>query len=148
MKRLSAKPERPEDYRQMLLGEKAELLARLGAPSDAQDRTERVSEEDQPLLVHDEFVSSRLNSLDYERLKKIDSVLHRFESGEYGVCESCGDPISAKRLRAIPWATQCLACQERSSAAESGEFATSAPQWPDQSMSSDAWPDEAPTPCA
>jgi DnaK suppressor protein len=34
-------------------------------------------------------------------------------TGEYGVCAECGTAISPTRLRAIPDATTCVACQER-----------------------------------
>ena len=31
----------------------------------------------------------------------------------YGICLECDEPISAKRLEAVPWARYCVACQER-----------------------------------
>jgi DnaK suppressor protein len=34
--------------------------------------------------------------------------------GTYGICLCCEDPISVKRLQAVPWAELCLGCQERS----------------------------------
>jgi DnaK suppressor protein len=36
----------------------------------------------------------------------------RIDDGTYGACERCGQPIGEERLRAIPWATRCLADQE------------------------------------
>jgi DnaK suppressor protein len=33
------------------------------------------------------------------------------DRGAYGVCESCGGPIGAERLAAVPEATRCIACQ-------------------------------------
>jgi DnaK suppressor protein len=30
----------------------------------------------------------------------------------YGVCLECEEPISQKRLDAVPWAKYCVTCQE------------------------------------
>jgi DnaK suppressor protein len=48
-----------------------------------------------------------------EILAAIDGALARMEEGTYGICQSCGRPISADRLEAIPWATRCIDCQRR-----------------------------------
>lgn len=34
------------------------------------------------------------------------------DSGNYGRCEDCEEPIASARLRAIPWARCCVRCQE------------------------------------
>jgi RNA polymerase-binding protein DksA len=44
-------------------------------------------------------------------LKRIDQALKRIEAGSYGICEQCGKPIKKTRLRAMPSAGLCLACQ-------------------------------------
>ncbi|MDR1768193.1 MAG: TraR/DksA family transcriptional regulator [Propionibacteriaceae bacterium] len=36
-----------------------------------------------------------------------------FESGQYGWCENCGNPIGKDRLLVFPRATMCLACKRR-----------------------------------
>jgi RNA polymerase-binding transcription factor len=41
------------------------------------------------------------------------SALTRIKEGAYGFCESCDEPIAAKRLDALPWARLCLSCQSR-----------------------------------
>ena len=46
-------------------------------------------------------------------LSQIESALQRITDGTYGVCESCGGPISAERLAALPYAVRCVACAER-----------------------------------
>ena len=35
----------------------------------------------------------------------------RFEQGRYGRCVECDDPIAPARLRALPFALRCLACE-------------------------------------
>jgi DnaK suppressor protein len=37
----------------------------------------------------------------------------RIDAGTYGVCESCGQPISKARLQAFPRATLCVTCKQR-----------------------------------
>ena len=40
------------------------------------------------------------------------AALHRIREGTYGICAECEEPISAKRLAAVPWAALCIHCQE------------------------------------
>jgi DnaK suppressor protein len=47
-----------------------------------------------------------------ETLHKIDEALARLEEGAYGNCFECGEPISPKRLRALPFAVRCKDCEE------------------------------------
>ena len=47
-------------------------------------------------------------------LKLIDRALADIEAGRYGICGECEEPIAAKRLRALPFATRCVECQARS----------------------------------
>lgn len=37
-----------------------------------------------------------------ERLTEVEHALAKFQTGRYGVCEQCGQPIPAARLRALP----------------------------------------------
>ena len=46
-------------------------------------------------------------------LAEIDAALERIDAGTYGTCRTCGQPISAERLEAIPYATQCIDCKRR-----------------------------------
>ena len=45
-------------------------------------------------------------------LTQVGAALRRMEDGEFGVCVECEEPISPKRLAAVPWAAYCLRCQE------------------------------------
>ena len=100
-------------YRQILLGQKQEALAGLGAKAHALSKTERICEEDQAQHSLDEAVSMRLNGLEYTQLRRIQEALDRLQLGEYGICFSCEEPIPAKRLKALPSAQYCVTCQER-----------------------------------
>lgn len=46
-------------------------------------------------------------------LAQIDRALEDLEAGRYGTCRDCEEPISEKRLKVMPFATRCVACQAR-----------------------------------
>jgi len=73
----------------------------------------RVAEEDQAQITHDEFVSLRLNRLDYLQLRMIEAALDRLNSGDFGTCLGCEEPIPAKRLNALPWRATASAARNR-----------------------------------
>lgn len=54
-----------------------------------------------------------LRSRDRERklIKKIDEIINKMETGDYGYCEGCGVEIGLKRLEARPTATLCIDCK-------------------------------------
>ena len=110
-----------ETYRQMLLEKRDQVVSGLGVKFDTLARMGRVAEEDQAQISHDEFVSLRLNSLDYGQLRMVEEALDRVESGDFGICLACEQPIPAKRLQALPWARYCVECQETIGAIEKEE---------------------------
>jgi len=97
---------RREEIRKILagdlnaLGEKSER----GASGDAADQASESS--------HDE-ISSQLVEVECQELEKIDEALARIKDKAYGACESCNVNIPIARLRALPYATLCVKCQER-----------------------------------
>lgn len=46
-------------------------------------------------------------------LVQVTDALERFEQGTYGICEQCGSEIDPARLKALPYVTLCLHCQQR-----------------------------------
>lgn len=46
-----------------------------------------------------------------DEMKAIRHTLTRLEAGTYGLCTSCGIPIDAARLEAIPTAAHCIECE-------------------------------------
>ncbi|MCB9673306.1 MAG: RNA polymerase-binding protein DksA [Alphaproteobacteria bacterium] len=53
----------------------------------------------------------RMAERERKLLSKIRYALERIQNGEYGVCESCGAPITFGRLMARPVATLCIDCK-------------------------------------
>ncbi len=103
---------RPAAYKKVLIQKREQVMAGLGIKFDTLAKMGRVAEEDQAQLSHDEFISLRLNSLDYVQLRMIEEALDRIEAGDYGICLGCEEPIPAKRLQAVPWAKYCVTCQQ------------------------------------
>ena len=126
----AAKSPAHEPYRQQLLQKRSDVLATLGVKFDTLASMGRVAEEDQAQITHDEFVSLHLNSIDYLQLRLVDEALDRLNSGDYGICQSCEDPIPPKRLRALPWARYCISCQETAGAQMDRDWAESRPRVP------------------
>lgn len=46
-------------------------------------------------------------------LEQAEHALQRIDSGSYGGCESCGNPIGKMRLQAFPRATLCMSCKQK-----------------------------------
>jgi DnaK suppressor protein len=46
-------------------------------------------------------------------LRDVERALAKMETGTYGICERCGQPISTERLDALPWAELCIDCKQR-----------------------------------
>ena len=46
-------------------------------------------------------------------LAQVTDALERFDEGTYGICEQCGTEIDPARLKALPYATLCIHCQQR-----------------------------------
>lgn len=58
-------------------------------------------------------MSLELRNRDRERklIKKIDEMLNKIDSGDYGYCDNCGIEIGLNRLEARPTATLCIDCK-------------------------------------
>ena len=42
--------------------------------------------------------------------QQVHAALTRIDAGAYGECSTCGEPIGEKRLKALPYASQCINC--------------------------------------
>jgi DnaK suppressor protein len=86
-----------EEVRRSMTAQKAaQVVARLDVPSDEGDLSQQ---------HHEEWIFLNRNTIDMK-------LLHRIDSGHYGICLECEEPISPKRLEAVPWARYCVSCQE------------------------------------
>lgn len=99
---LEAKAE--EVRRSMSAQKAAQVVARLDVPSDEGDLSQQ---------HHEEWIFLNRNTIDMKLLREVSDALHRIDHDHYGICMECDEPISAKRLEAVPWARYCVTCQER-----------------------------------
>jgi DnaK suppressor protein len=68
-----------------------------------------------------EDIELALIQMKAETLSKIDEALVRLEKGTFGLCTECGEEISERRLRALPFALRCKDCEEAREIAEQRE---------------------------
>jgi len=61
--------------------------------------------------VERELAIRQLES-NFSRIQSVKLALERIEDGSYGTCLECEQEISPKRLKAVPWASCCVRCQE------------------------------------
>jgi len=55
-----------------------------------------------------------IRNLDRESnlLRNVRLALRRIDDGSFGTCLHCDEEISPKRIAAVPWAANCIQCQE------------------------------------
>ncbi|MAI70655.1 MAG: molecular chaperone DnaK [Rhodopirellula sp.] len=58
-------------------------------------------------------LNSQLVEAESRELNAINSAIARHGRGTYGDCEGCGKPIPLSRLRAIPYAIDCIDCRRK-----------------------------------
>jgi DnaK suppressor protein len=68
-----------------------------------------------------EDIELALIQMKAETLTRIDEALARLEKGTFGFCTECGEEISERRLRALPFALRCKDCEEAREVAEQRE---------------------------
>jgi len=109
------KKEELEFFKKYLTEQLEELLKEAdGTVSDMSvqkesfpDPTDRASHE------ADRNFMLRIRDRESKLIKKIKKALIRIEEGTFGICESCGEDIAFKRLKARPVTTQCIDCKTK-----------------------------------
>jgi DnaK suppressor protein len=64
-------------------------------------------------LEYAKELSLEQNTLDL--LSKVNHAIERVKTGDYGLCEVCGNPIPVERLEVLPYSTLCVEDAARSS---------------------------------
>ncbi len=85
--------------RDRLIGEQEARHSALRVPRA--DSNEDFGDAGEKQTERDELVAELAQ--EEVELAEVDAALARIRLGTYGVCESTGVPITAERLRAIPW---------------------------------------------
>ena len=121
----AAKPSSSEKF---LADQRAELVAErasyVEAAESLQQEAEMLAEDMEPGDIQFDEESGEGDTLNVERerdlalsaqaraaVDEIDRALAKMDAGTYGICERCGNPIPKARLKALPYASLCVACK-------------------------------------
>jgi RNA polymerase-binding transcription factor DksA len=69
--------------------------------------------EEHSLDAEEQGVGLSLLALTSQSVLGIEAALRRLDDGDFGTCSDCRGEIGGARLRAQPYATLCLTCQEK-----------------------------------
>ena len=100
----------PDGLRDELLQKKEELTARLERITANLRRGYEADSKERAKQLEDSEVVDALGNEARAELAKISAALARMESGDFGVCVECGIPIDQGRLKAYPYALECIDC--------------------------------------
>jgi DnaK suppressor protein len=137
MKKMSAK--REAELRQLLHSRIADAQNQVhGRIREARsDRTQEASDSvENSDAGAQQAIEFALIQMSAETARRIEQALKRLDAGEFGYCFECKDEISEARLRALPFALRCTACEMRREAGQ--ESSKQADQRHGSSLYSDA----------
>jgi RNA polymerase-binding protein DksA len=100
------------EVRKSLLAKRAQLVDRVGGTQATERREVAEGQNDNAQLWEVSDVRDDLDNQASSELNQVNQALARLDAGEYGECTSCGEPIAAARLKALPYATLCIQCAE------------------------------------
>ena len=63
---------------------------------------------------------SQMLNFETRELAQIENALDKIQHGKYGSCENCEGAIAPARLKALPYATECIECARREERGGSG----------------------------
>jgi len=109
------KPEKQDYFRTLLLTRINELLN--GAEKTVAEMTDEQENfpdpNDRASLESDRNFELRIRDRERKLIAKMQEAIKRIDDGTFGVCDTCGGPISEKRLTARPVTTQCIDCKTK-----------------------------------
>ena len=104
-------------FRQLLLQRRAELEGVEDTGRQAADTVEldqsRVGRLSRMDAMQAQAMSQEAGRRRERELQRIDAALRRIDSGDYGYCLVCDEPIDPRRLAIDPAATHCIRCAEQ-----------------------------------
>ena len=104
-----------KSYRDRLLARRESLFSLVTEAEMSSRERDLEATQDPADMAANAYTKELLISMsanDRKLLQLIDEALERVEGGEYGECVNCGEPVSEKRLDAVPWTRYCLKCQD------------------------------------
>jgi RNA polymerase-binding protein DksA len=93
--------------------ERGRLRAELGEPIQGPGQMTYGSQAAAATQVFEQQRDLALRDREKAQLMQVEAAIAALDDGTYGTCRSCGQPIPAGRLEAIPWSTQCIDCARK-----------------------------------
>lgn len=91
---------------------RADLHAAQLADQDARRAGAQVHDrKDDAADESDREIGQAERARDVAELRQVEAALRRLDTGAYGDCQDCGEPIGLARLRVQPAAERCAHCQ-------------------------------------
>lgn len=108
-------PERLKFFRYMLQQKIHELL---GEAEKTVSEMTNVNDKfpdpnDLATFVSDRTFELRIRDRERKLIGKLQDAIKRIDDKIYGICETCGEQISEKRLLARPMTTHCIDCKSK-----------------------------------
>jgi DnaK suppressor protein len=106
---------RLKSYRDRLLEQREGLFRQVTEAEMSSRERDLEATQDPADMAANAYTKELLISMsanDRRLLASIDEALQRIETGGFGECVNCGEPVQEKRLEAVPWARFCLKCQD------------------------------------
>jgi DnaK suppressor protein len=86
----------------------------LGTTRDAEQSREIVKDPyGAASMTHDDEVAATMADRRSRQLRQVTAALEDINAGRYGICRECEEPIAKARLKVMPFATRCVACQQK-----------------------------------
>lgn len=114
-------------YQRRLEQEYADLQSLLSSTAHAGRTADEQVPEDAAEKAANSYAKEflfRQSDTERSHLHLVEEALGRVRSREFGLCQSCGEPIDRKRLDAVPWTRFCHSCQEQAERENSNNTAT------------------------
>ncbi len=101
-----------DDFRRELLYMRERLSSKLSRQQSTLRRDDSINHLEEGTEAFERFFSLECQGIDQEIIRHIDEALAAIDEGTYGICHHCGGLIQKPRLQALPFAKNCIRCQE------------------------------------
>lgn len=96
-----------------MLEELDERLEKITADVKHSDKPLDQDFSEQAVETENDEVLDALGNAARDEVEKIKQAISKIDSGTYGICLTCGEPIKKERLTALPYANLCIHCAAR-----------------------------------
>jgi len=105
-----------DDVRNNLIDMLEDLEDRLSKISLDVRHTNKPLDKDfseQAVETENDQVVDALGNSTRDEIEQVKQAISRIDSGTYGICLKCGQPIKKERLNALPYSNQCIHCANK-----------------------------------